>query len=74
MQEAFPIRGCDIGVGDSIEIGGVPHEMVDVRSVADGRKRHLEFSDGNAYVLACHMRLHVTRLPSTAHLGTRRAR
>ena len=72
----FPVRGADIHVGDSIAIGGLAHTVEDVRSVADGHKRRLEFSDGNVYVLGSNKRIEVTRLPSAASLGrgARRAR
>ncbi|MET7615856.1 hypothetical protein [Streptomyces sp. NPDC005408] len=49
--------------GDVIAVGGIPHTVCDVREVS-GRRKRLEFADGNAYVLGARVAIRVTRARS----------
>lgn len=49
-----------IRLGDVISIGGLPHQVTDIRQVRGERKR-LHFDDGNTYVLPTSMPITVSR-------------
>ncbi len=55
--EVLPAR---VRRGDVIAVGGVPHRVRDVRELR-GRRRRLEFEDGNVFVLGPWVTIRVRR-------------
>ncbi|QIK06147.1 hypothetical protein G7Z12_09035 [Streptomyces sp. ID38640] len=49
-----------IQCGDVVAVGGIPHRVVDVREL-QGRRKRLEFENGNVYVLQPWVSLTVVR-------------
>ncbi|WP_326693335.1 MULTISPECIES: hypothetical protein [unclassified Streptomyces] len=68
--QALTVTGTSINTGDSINVGGIPLTVIDVRDVAGGRKR-IEFCDGNVFVLGRHKTINIVRSVQLANARPR---
>ncbi|WP_405683938.1 hypothetical protein [Streptomyces sp. NBC_00057] len=50
VAQSLKVTADGIQCGDVLAAGGVPHRVVDVREL-QGRRKRLEFENGNVYVL-----------------------
>ncbi|EST23167.1 hypothetical protein N566_25985 [Streptomycetaceae bacterium MP113-05] len=50
IMRKVEVTGDGVRRGDVVEVGGLLHRVRDVRELR-GRRKRLEFEDGNAYVL-----------------------
>ena len=66
LIETARVTGDAVQPGDIITVGGLPHTVIDVRELANHRKR-LQFADGNAYVLGPSVPIEVMRVYPPRH-------
>jgi hypothetical protein len=61
LTQTLTVTGDAVHRGDVISVGGIAHQVRDIREVHPQRKR-LEFEDGNVYVLGVRVTIKVTRI------------
>lgn len=61
LVQTVTIAADSVRPRDVITVGGIPHTVADVRELA-GRRKRLQFEDGNAYVVGRSRLIEVTRV------------
>ncbi|MFE7117406.1 hypothetical protein ACFU99_18530 [Streptomyces sp. NPDC057654] len=71
LVQTVTIAADSVRPRDVVTVGGIPHVVADVRELA-GRRKRLEFEDGNAYVVGRSVHIEVTRVYVPANAVVRR--
>ncbi|GGZ23685.1 hypothetical protein [Streptomyces avidinii] len=60
LMQTLEVMPDEVRRGDVIAVGGIPHRVRDVRELR-GRRKRLEFEDGNVFVLGPWVAIKVSR-------------
>jgi hypothetical protein len=72
IMRKVEVTGDGVRRGDVVEVGGLLHRVRDVRELR-GRRKRLEFEDGNAYVLGPSIVITVARVYDAREIAHARA-